>query len=74
MSLNQRAVELMVDPSEPQAILSSVSTALDSQTFDRLLLSKLVTVERHTPTTAEEDSKKFCIGLETAKKTLKVTT
>ena len=74
LSLNQRAVELTVDPSEPQAILSSVSTALDSQTFDRPLLSKLVTAERHTPITAEEVAKKFAIGLETTKKTLTVTT
>ena len=73
LSLNKQAIKLTVDHSEPQDILSSVSTAIDSQTFDQLLPSKLVTAKRRTPVTAEEVSKKFGIGLETAEKTLKVT-
>ena len=74
LSPHKQALELTVDPSEPQVILSIVSTAFDSQTFDQLLLSKPVTAERHASVTAEEVSKKFGIGLEPAEKTLKVTT
>ena len=74
LSLNKQAIELTVDHSEQQVLLSSVSTALDSQTFDQLLLSKLVTAESHTPVTAEKVSKKFAIRLKTTKKTLEVTT
>ena len=74
LSMNRLPVELVEEPNEPSMVLSSVSTTLDSKAFDRELLSKLVTTERHSPITAEEVAKKFAVGLETAKKTIQVTT
>ncbi len=67
-------MELYEVEHEPQVLLSSVSIAYDEKAMDRALLSKLVTEKRHSPITAEEVSKKFAIGLDTAKKTLQVTT
>ena len=74
VSFNHQATELMEDCHDPQVVLSSISTALDEKTFDKMLLSKLVTEKRHSPITPEEVAKKFGIGLDTAKKTLQVTT
>ena len=69
-----KPLELVEDKYEPQLVLSSVSTALDEKTFGEALLSKLVTEKRHSPITPEEVSQKFAIGLDTAKKTIQVTT
>ena len=59
--------------SEPSRVLCEVSTALDEKQFSCMLMSKLVTTERHTPITAESIAAKFGIGLELAKKTLQIT-
>ena len=72
--MNHQLVELTADPNEPETVLFTVSAAIKGRTFAKLLLSKMVTTERHSPTTAEEVSKNFALGLEKAKKTLTVTT
>ncbi len=74
LSFDSKPVELVEDKYEPHIVLSSVSTVLDKKSFDRALLSKVVTEKRHTPVNAEELSQKFAIGLDTAKRTLQVTT
>lgn len=73
-STDHQATELEEDENEPQVVLASVSTALEERTFDRMMVSRLVTTKRHSEITPEEVSKKFGVGLETAKDTLKVTT
>ena len=57
-----------------ETVLGDVSNTLNEREFDRALLSKVVTDHRHSPITSEEVSIKFGVGLETAKKTLQVTT
>ena len=75
-SINQMAVPLSdkFAEAEPSRVLCNVSTALDEKQFSCMLMSKLVTTERHIPITVESIALKFGIGLESAKKTLQVTT
>lgn len=74
LCFDNQPVELYEDKSVSQVVLSSISTTLDESSFDKALLSKLVTEKRHSPITPEEVSQKFGIGLDTAKKTIQVTT
>ena len=67
-------MELRQEPSEVEAVLGDISNKLNEKEFDRALLSKIVTDHRHSPITSEEVAAKFAVGLETAKKTLQVTT